>query len=115
MLLRLSASPSDKGSVASTLLSIALLLLSSGTSQAQTTVATGSIQGSVTDPSSAVVTGAKITITNKATGQELTTTTTSSGTYSSGSQVTVTNESTQVSQTTTTSSAGTYNFPSVLP
>lgn len=47
-------------------------------------MATGSIQGSVTDPSSAVVTGAKITITNKATGQELTTTTTSSGTYSSG-------------------------------
>jgi hypothetical protein len=52
--------------------------------QAQTTVATGSIQGSVTDPSGAVVVGAKVTITNKATGQIQTVTTTSSGAYASG-------------------------------
>jgi hypothetical protein len=51
---------------------------------AQTTISTGSIVGTVTDPSGAVVSGAKVTITNKATGQVVTTTTTSSGTYASG-------------------------------
>ncbi|HTA23995.1 MAG TPA: carboxypeptidase regulatory-like domain-containing protein [Terriglobales bacterium] len=51
---------------------------------AQTTVSQGSIQGTVTDPSGAVVGGAKITITHKATGQVITTTSTSSGTYNSG-------------------------------
>lgn len=52
--------------------------------KAQTTVSTGSIQGTVTDPSGAAVAGAKVTITNKATGAAATTTTSSSGTYSSG-------------------------------
>jgi len=51
---------------------------------AQTTISTGSIVGTVTDPSGAVVSGAKVTITNKATGQAITTTTTSTGTYASG-------------------------------
>ena len=51
---------------------------------AQTTISTGSIVGTVTDPSGAVVSGAKVTITNKATGQVITTTTTSTGTYASG-------------------------------
>lgn len=51
---------------------------------AQTTVSQGSIQGTVTDPTGAVVAGAKITITNKATGQVVTTTTSSSGAYNSG-------------------------------
>lgn len=51
---------------------------------AQTTVAQGSIQGTVTDPSGAVVPGANIKITNKATGQVVSTTTSSSGTYNSG-------------------------------
>lgn len=50
----------------------------------QTTISTGSIVGTVTDPSGAVVGGAKVTITNKATGQAVTTTTTSAGTYTSG-------------------------------
>ncbi len=50
----------------------------------QTTVSQGSIQGTITDPSGAVLSGAKITISNKATGQVVTTTTNSSGTYSSG-------------------------------
>lgn len=54
---------------------------------AQTGVSTGSIQGTVTDSSSAVVGGAKVTITNKATGQVITTTTTSSGSYNAGSLV----------------------------
>src|SRR6202171_4704668 len=60
------------------------LMLSSTLVSAQTTVAQGSIQGTVTDPSGAVVSGAKITITNKATGQVLTTSSSSSGTYNSG-------------------------------
>ena len=39
------------------------LLLWSGVLMAQTTVATGSISGTVTDPQDAVVSGAKVTIT----------------------------------------------------
>src|SRR6202050_5596083 len=54
---------------------------------AQSTVATGSIQGALTDPSGAVVAGAKITITNKDTGQLLHVTTSSAGTYNSGALV----------------------------
>jgi hypothetical protein len=50
---------------------------------AQTTVSTGSIQGTVTDPSGAVVSGAKVTITNKDTGQVIRTTSGSSGLYTS--------------------------------
>jgi Carboxypeptidase regulatory-like domain len=51
---------------------------------AQSTVSTGSIQGTVTDPNGAVVSGANITITNKATGTSAKTNSTASGTYSSG-------------------------------
>ncbi len=51
---------------------------------AQTTISTGSIQGLVTDPSGAVVSGAKVSISNKATGRVITTTTTSAGAYTSG-------------------------------
>ena len=51
---------------------------------AQTTISTGSIQGSVTDPSGAVVSGAKISISNKATGRVLTVTSTAAGAYTSG-------------------------------
>lgn len=54
---------------------------------AQNTVATGSIQGTVTDPAGALVSGAKVTITGKATGQTLNATTSGSGTYSSGALV----------------------------
>src|SRR5437660_12714430 len=63
---------------------IALLMVLSSTLPAQTTVAQGSIQGTVTDPSGAVVSGAKITISHKATGQVSTTTSSTSGTYNSG-------------------------------
>jgi len=55
---------------------------------AQTTISTGSIQGTVTDPSGAVVSGAKITITNKAKGQVIELTTNSSGAYNSGALLT---------------------------
>ncbi|HSK42331.1 MAG TPA: carboxypeptidase regulatory-like domain-containing protein, partial [Candidatus Binatia bacterium] len=54
---------------------------------AQSTVATGSIQGTVTDPNGAVVPGAAITITNKATGQATKLTSSSSGTYASGALI----------------------------
>jgi hypothetical protein len=53
----------------------------------QTTISTGSIQGTVTDPSGAVVGGATVTISNKATGQSIVTSTTSSGTYASGALI----------------------------
>src|SRR6202140_937415 len=54
---------------------------------AQTTVSTGSIVGAVGDPSGAVVSGAKITITNLATGQLINLTTNSSGSFNSGALV----------------------------
>ena len=66
------------------LLTIVILFASSVFVQAQTTVSTGTILGTVTDPSGAVVGGARITITNKATGQVITTSTASAGTYASG-------------------------------
>src|ERR1700683_2629971 len=62
----------------------ACVLLASMSLFAQTTISTGSIPGTVTDPSGAVVGGAKVTITNKATGQTFATSTSSSGTYASG-------------------------------
>jgi Carboxypeptidase regulatory-like domain len=60
------------------------ILVAGGALLAQTTVSQGSIQGTITDPSGAVVSGARITITNKATGQTVTQTTSTSGTYNSG-------------------------------
>jgi len=67
-------------------LSLFLWLLA-GTALAQTTISTGSIQGTVTDPSGAVVSGAKVTIRNKGTNQTSATTTNFSGTYASGALI----------------------------
>ncbi|MGA7892556.1 MAG: carboxypeptidase-like regulatory domain-containing protein [Candidatus Sulfotelmatobacter sp.] len=53
-------------------------------SLAQTTVSQGSIQGTVTDQTNAVVPGATITIKSRATGQLVTVRTSSAGTYNSG-------------------------------
>jgi hypothetical protein len=53
---------------------------------AQTTVATGSISGTVTDASGAVVAGAKVTITGP-TGQTIVVTTNGQGGYSTGSLI----------------------------
>jgi hypothetical protein len=58
-------------------------LLSSTPLLAQTTVGSGSIQGTVTDPSGAVVSGAKVLITNQGTGQTQTVTTNAAGSYTS--------------------------------
>lgn len=62
----------------------AILLLSSSLLLAQSTINTGSIVGTVTDTTGAVVSGARVTITDKATGNVVTTTTTGTGTYASG-------------------------------
>ena len=48
---------------------LAIVMLLSGSLIAQTTVGTGSIVGTLTDPQGAVITGAKVTITNIGTGQ----------------------------------------------
>lgn len=61
-----------------------IVLLASALALGQTTISTGSIVGTITDASGAVVSGAKVTITDKATGQAVATSTSSSGTYTSG-------------------------------
>jgi hypothetical protein len=66
-------------------LAVILLLACAVSVSAQTTIATGSIQGTVTDPSGAVVANAKVTITNLDTNQMRETATGSSGTFNSGS------------------------------
>jgi hypothetical protein len=57
------------------------------TGLAQTTISTGSIQGTITDPSGAVVPGVKITISSKATGQVINLVSSSSGAYNSGALI----------------------------
>jgi hypothetical protein len=54
---------------------------------AQTTISTGSIQGTITDPTGAVIPGARITISNKATGQSISLESSGSGTYTSGALI----------------------------
>jgi len=63
---------------------LALILVASALVLAQSTVGTGSIQGTVTDQTGAVVGGAKVTITNKATTATIHLTASSAGAYSSG-------------------------------
>jgi hypothetical protein len=70
----------------SLLLGAILTLLCAGIF-AQTTISTGSIQGTVTDPTGAVVSSANVSITDKATGQVITTKTNSSGVYQSGALI----------------------------
>ena len=63
---------------------IGYLLLAANSLLAQSTTSTGSIQGTLTDPSGAIVEGAKVSITNRDTGQTLHFTTSSAGAYNSG-------------------------------
>ena len=66
------------------LLAVTLFLLVSSLMMAQTTVSTGSIVGTVTDASGAVVDGATVTVTNVDTNQVINLTSNSSGAYNSG-------------------------------
>jgi Carboxypeptidase regulatory-like domain len=54
---------------------------------AQTTVGTGSIVGTVIDPTGALISGAEVTITNIPTGQAINLTTNSSGSFNSGALI----------------------------
>ena len=66
-------------------LALAFVLAISATLSAQSTVSSGSIVGTVTDPTGAVVNGAKVAITNMGTGQKIDLLTNTSGAYNSGS------------------------------
>jgi hypothetical protein len=66
---------------------IFVLLSLAGPCFGQSTVGTGSIVGTVSDPSGAVVIRAKVTINNVATGQAIDLTTNSSGSFNSGALV----------------------------
>ena len=71
---------------------LALLLagassLSGRRTMAQSTVGTGSIVGSISDQSGAVIDRAKVTIKNAATGQVIELTTNSSGSFNSGALI----------------------------
>src|SRR5438552_13225962 len=63
----------------------AILLLAALVAVAQTTISTGSIVGTVTDSQGAVVSGAKVSITNTSTAQAISLATNSAGAYNSGS------------------------------
>ena len=65
----------------------AVLLAGFSGLSAQTTIGTGSIVGTVSDPSGAVIGGAEITITNVATEHAIKLTTNSSGSFSSGALI----------------------------
>jgi len=65
------------------LVALSALLLCS-VAFAQTTVSSGSISGTVTDPIGAVVSGAKVVVTNTSTGQSLNLNANQSGVYTSG-------------------------------
>jgi len=62
-----------------------LICLASAVLPAQTTISTGSIQGTVIDASNAVVAGAKVEIVNLGTGAKVQVITSSAGAYASGS------------------------------
>ncbi len=75
--------PSSARSSLALLTAIFLFLLSVA-SFAQTTISTGSIVGTITDPQGAVVSGARLTITNAGTGQTVSVVANSSGAFNSG-------------------------------
>lgn len=70
--------------VATRFMALIALTLTASLMLGQSTVGTGSIQGTVTDQSGAVVSGAKVTITNKATGAAIHLNASSAGSYTTG-------------------------------
>src|SRR3974377_1292992 len=74
-------------SVALQFAAVVLLLSTTQSLSAQTTVGTGSIVGTVSDPSGAIVQGAVVTITNVATGQTISLLTNSAGSFNSGAVI----------------------------
>src|SRR5215467_10392919 len=90
----------------------ALMLLQSTFSFSQATISTGSIVGTVTDPSGAVVEGAKVVITNINTGRTIELTTNSAGAFNSAAlqpgtyQLTVTQKGFNAVNMTTTVQVG---------
>src|SRR5580700_1985431 len=80
----MSNSNSPRSAAIRFVLFVAMILLGSISLLAQSTVGTGSIQGTVTDQTGAVVANAKVAITNKATASTIHLTVSSAGTYSSG-------------------------------
>ena len=89
-----------------------LTLLQSTFSFSQATISTGSIAGTVTDPSGAVVEGAKVVITNINTGRTIELTTNSAGAFNSAAlqpgtyQLTVTQKGFNAVNATTTVQVG---------
>jgi len=83
-MLKLNSSHPDARVTVLTLIVLSALLLCSVAGFAQTTLSTGSISGTVTDPSGAVVSGAKVVITSVDTGQMQNLTSNTAGAFSSG-------------------------------
>src|SRR6202034_3836653 len=83
MSLRICDSDNAKQSIVLMMISLSMLLVPALV-QSQTAISTGSIQGTIADPTGAIVAGAKVAITDKATNKAFTTITTSAGTFASG-------------------------------
>jgi len=83
----LQASRSWLACIAFTLaITLACIAMPAG-ANAQATISTGSIQGTILDPKGATIPGAKIIVTSKATGQRATPSVTESGEYNLGSLI----------------------------
>ena len=80
---RLAKGKGESRSICSITLALFMLAFAATTS-AQTTVGSGSIVGTVSDPTGAVVSGARVVITNVGTSQAQTLTSSASGAYTSG-------------------------------
>src|SRR5438105_14282923 len=62
----------------------AFVLLSAIPFVAHATISTGSLQGTITDPQGAVLSGARVIVTNRGTGQKLEFTTSGTGAFATG-------------------------------
>src|SRR5437764_2101277 len=80
----LNQTPPPRGTRFCLVALVCMLLFCCSLILAQTTLSTGSINGTVTDPSGAVVSDAKVTITNTATAQKTELTSNAAGAFSTG-------------------------------